>query len=246
MIAGGEETSPAVGLSPRVVVLTSLMAKRLERQKVCVESWQRLGPVFSFAPEEVNRKIQGEFPGVEFFFVGEAERGAKRHLTRINVFFDRFAGRDQWVVFTNSDIEWRGEVGFLEKFMQRGQVSYFRRKNYDAGSEGSAAMFVWGIDTVLFNGMDVAGLPRMGLTIGAPFWDYWIPLEMLQRGVRLQSSLDAPVWHENHGSRWDEADWFIAAKEFFGRYNPKVPPWEFGKKSIEIHRQIIESTEMIY
>ena len=232
-----------------IVICTSLMRSRLERQKRCVESWQKIGQVFSFGAEEINRDLEKEFPGVEFFFLGNNQRGLKRHLARIDTFFNYFSGRDRWVILTNSDIDFRGEREFLEGFLQPGCLTYFRRKNYEKGSEdapggGPSSMFAWGIDTFIFNGLEMADLPPLQLSIGMPFWDYWIPWEALGRGLRLQSSLDAPLYHENHGDRWDEVDWFRAAKIFFETYAPAIPPWRFGLESLNIHRQIIESTMM--
>jgi len=232
-------------LSPPII-LTSLMKSRLDRQRVCVKSWQRLGVVFSLGPEETNREVKEEFPEVEFFPLGNNERGMKKHLALINSFFDFARGKDRWFVLTNSDIE-LGEDGgeFLERFLNQGSFSYFRRRNYDLDKgRDSYSVFAWGMDTFLFHGLDVPELNRTSLSIGMPFWDYWIPFEFMNRGFILQTANDAPLWHENHEGRWDETDWYRTAKEFFSVMLP-IAPWKFSEVAEEIHQKIKSSTMVL-
>jgi FkbM family methyltransferase len=138
-----------------------------------------------------------------------------RHLVPITA-MTRWAGEhDVTVLLVNSDIylqlaEW--EVKRLRWLCDDG-LCYIVRFNH-RGTPARAIRETFGIDAFLFQGRHACFLPDSLLSMGQPFWDYWLPHAFAARGMPLYSVEFPAGFHAAHELRWSWDKWHHCAVEF--------------------------------
>lgn len=198
----------------QLYALTSLSPSpaRTEAQAICIASWRAAGlDVCSFNhPAELSR-VAARY-AVQFIQVSTTLSG---HYIPINAMLDWAAAADAPVLIINSDIELRCAPWELQRVrrLAGGGLCYFIRYNHE-GTRSRATREPYGIDAFLLHGRDVALFPRSSLSMGQPFWDYWIPYTMAANGRPL-FCMDSPVaLHRNHARQWSQESWYRSGLEF--------------------------------
>jgi FkbM family methyltransferase len=115
----------------------------------------------------------------------------------------------------NSDIELRMPLWELKRvrWLSAGGICYFIRHNHDGGTS-PAARELYGIDAFMLHGRDAALFPESSLSMGQPFWDYWLPYTMAKNHRPVFSVEYPAAFHLNHPQRWSWDDWYRCALEF--------------------------------
>lgn len=120
---------------------------------------------------------------------------------------DRARGR--CAVIVNADIEMRINAPELKALMGQAEPSgifWFRRINHAPG-DAIGRPEEWGIDIFVSDCWPNLG-DSGGLRLGAPWWDYWLPVAAIKHGIPLYTVTDQQwFWHEDHDDRWSEWDW---------------------------------------
>lgn len=210
---------PHTGTKPeQIFALTSLSpaASRAGVQEACLQSWRAAGlQIRSFNhPSEVSR-LTSLYP-VEFVPVTQTSIGAfGRHYIPINTMLDWASAHNTPALIINSDIELSLKPWELKRvrWVASGGLCYFIRHNYD-GARMHATRELHGIDAFLLHGRDAALFPQTCLSMGQPFWDYWVPYTFALQN-RSISSLEFPAaFHRSHSLQWSWKDWHRCALEF--------------------------------
>jgi FkbM family methyltransferase len=201
-----------------ILVLTSLSPSRAAGPRVqeCVRSWRDAGldvRVFNH-PSEV-RHLERIYD-IEFVPVAETTLPVfGKHLVPIAAMLRWAARHDGPVLLLNSDIslqlaDW--ELRRLRWLCDDG-LCYIVRFNHD-GVEARASREAFGIDGFLFHGRHAAGLPESFLSMGQPFWDYWLPYSFAARNRPIYTVEFPAGFHMNHQPRWSWDTWHRCALEF--------------------------------
>ena len=182
----------------------------------CIASWRNAGlQVCAFNhPAEIAEL--SKLYDVEFVPVAETTESVfGRRLVPIKAMLEWAAEHDAPALLINSDIQLRmadWEVKRL-RWLSDGGLCYFVRYNHN-GDVARAHREPYGIDAFLFHGRDAARFPDSFLSMGQPFWDYWIPHVYLSRNLPLYR-VDFPVaFHRSHQFKWSWANWHRCALEF--------------------------------
>lgn len=182
----------------------------------CIKSWRQAGlEVRAFNhPSEIDT-LAGLYD-VEFVPVEKTTAPIfGRHYIPIKAMLDWAAEQNVPVLLINSDIHLRmsdWEVKRL-RWLSDGGLCYFVRHNHN-GNSNRARREPFSIDAFLFHGRDAAELPDCFLSMGQPFWDYWIPHEFAVR-QRPIYRVDFPAaLHRNRQSPWSWENWHRCALEF--------------------------------
>ena len=131
-----------------------------------------------------------------------------RHLIPINRMLEWASERDATVMIINSDIELRIAPWELQRARRvaDGGLCYWIRHNHD-GDYARATIEPFGIDAFLFAARDVGNVPESFLSMGQPFWDYWLPyLFAMHRRPLLRVDYPA-AFHQRHEQRWSWEGW---------------------------------------
>lgn len=198
--------------------LTSLApdAGAQSRQQAAIASWRGAGlEVRSFNhPSEIvvlERVYDVTFvPAVR---TTQAEFG--RPYVAINAMLDWAARKAVPVLMINADIELHLTPAELRRLQLLGDAGlvYFVRFNHD-GDLSRATCEPWGIDAFLLHGRNATGFADSFLSMGQPFWDYWLPLGFMALG-RPVWAVESPVsFHRNHARSWSWEAWHRCALEF--------------------------------
>ena len=130
------------------------------------------------------------------------------HLIPINRIIEWAAEHDATVMIINADIELRLAPWALQRARRvaEGGLCYWIRHNHD-DNLARATVEPFGIDAFLFAARDVGIVPDSFLSMGQPFWDYWLPY-LFASQHRPLVCVDFPaVFHRRHAQQWSWNDW---------------------------------------
>jgi len=209
---------PAVTVGETIFALTSLSpsADAVAATRNAIRSWRSAGlAVRAFNhPSEIERLAR--VYDVEFVPVHEtASTVFGRHVIPVNVMLDWATQQCAPVLLINSDItldlaQW--EMKRL-RWLADGGLCYFIRYNH-AGNPRNARREPYGIDAFLLHGRDAAYVSDSFLSMGEPFWDYWVPHVFASRNRPIASVEFPTAFHQQHQQRWSWDNWHRCALEF--------------------------------
>lgn len=189
-------------------IVTSLSVKRIDRQKKCIQSWKQFGvPIIAVQSNDEAQQISDTYDNVSVVgtdLVGDRFNMPKcvriKAMTRLAI--------HESVLILNSDIEIRSDPGvFLNRWSDGDDGELKVGIRWDQMPKSKAAkMFKWGIDAFLITPKIDADLPDIGMTLGAPAWDYWIPYHLVtKQQYRVTTYKDFSLVHEIHNRQWSDA-----------------------------------------
>lgn len=138
-----------------------------------------------------------------------------RHFIPINRMLEWAAERDATALIINADIELRLEPWELQRARRvaEGGLCYFIRHNHD-GDLSRATREPYGIDAFMLSGRDTGLVGEAFLSMGQPFWDYWLPHVFAAAGRPLVCVDFPAAFHRRHVQRWSWDDWHRCGLEF--------------------------------
>jgi len=214
---GSETTTFQVEAEP-IFALTSLSPAswRVQAQRESICSWRKAGLRVCSLNHPSEIATLAPLYDVEFTPVLETSQHTfGRHYIPINAAIDWAAAQDCPVLIINADIQF----GLSPREMKRlrwlsdGGICYFVRFNYDEDPR-NVSREPYGIDAFLLHGRDACLVPASFLSIGQPFWDYFLPYLFASHG-RLIASVEFPAaFHQNHPQQWSWENWHRCAIEF--------------------------------
>ena len=189
-------------------VVSSLSPHRIERQQKCVQSWVAMGFNVTCvqAEDSVTESMRESFPQVNFVETNKTgvQFGKPNHV-RVAALLDQCTSDP--ILITNSDIEFDGDP---DKFQGRWKAPEFGTMlcgvRYDVDPKKGTKLFKWGIDAFVITPEIASQLPDIGMAIGIPCWDYWIPLHFHKRGWKLLTNKSEGLMHEAHVQNWSAED----------------------------------------
>jgi FkbM family methyltransferase len=201
-----------------IYAITSLSADEAQISIIrnCISSWLSAGlEIRSFNhPSEISALTQ--IYDVEFVPVLETTlKTFGKHYIPINVMYDWAAKQNAAVLLINSDIhlkmaEW--EIKRIRWLCDRG-LCYFMRYNYDEDI-ANGVREQYGIDAYFFKIKGNDKLPHSFLSMGQPFWDYWLPHTFAIQKRPIYAVEYPAAFHRNHMTRWSWENWYKCALEF--------------------------------
>jgi hypothetical protein len=207
-----------VRANDRIFALTSLppAVESVPRQVACLSSWSAAGlEIRSFNPPAEAEAVARRY-GVDVVPVPPADGpAADRRYVRVKAMLDWAAREDVAAIVLNADIQLRIAPWEMRRirWLADGGLCYFVRYNH-GGDLASAAPDRWCIDGCLLRGRDAGLFPESSLSMGRPFWDYWLPYTFAKAG-RPVWSVEFPVtFHRSHPRQWSGVIYQRYSEEF--------------------------------
>ena len=200
--------------------VTSFAPSRIERQQRCLQSWLPIASevIGIQSPGEADQ-MRGLFPGVQFIetdLVGNMFGRLKN--VRVRPLVEQ--AKDKAVLLVNSDIEIVQEPSvFIARWSTAAAKELKAGIRYERHPiTGEERLLKYGIDVFCVTPDMVDLLPDIGLTIGCPGWDYWLPWMLHQHGYRIDAELSRVFLHETHGRTWRGAEHVTFCAMMASRY----------------------------
>jgi glycosyltransferase involved in cell wall biosynthesis/radical SAM superfamily enzyme YgiQ (UPF0313 family)/ADP-heptose:LPS heptosyltransferase/ubiquinone/menaquinone biosynthesis C-methylase UbiE len=213
------------GLQPQkgtaLTVATSIAPSQLAKQVNAIESWIKLGfDVVSINGEEEIETLKGTFPNVRFI---QAKRDARNILGRPFVYFDDILEylrqTDSEICgIVNSDIYLSGDenvVSFIRS-QAKNSLVYGARTEVDSLENLSGTAYQCGFDFFFFDKSMISHFPKSDFCIGAPWWDYWMPVILVLAGCPVKKLISPFAYHVRHPCKWDLKQWFLMGGKLYG------------------------------
>ena len=206
-------------------------------QAQCVRSWIDAGfQVLSVnAPEEIEI-VAGLFPNIKVLRAKRDERGRfGRPLVPISELIDalREAG-EPFGGIINADIRLQNfpEIRKLCDSLRLKQLAYVKRQDIGSPTDIFGRPYSFGIDAFFFDVEAVSSLDLRDLTLGVPWWDYYVPLDALFSGIELFEWPHQIAQHLWHAQKWEKDLWREYYKLFRARFEQRLSSTLLSDRSI--------------
>ena len=188
-------------------ICTSIGFSRKERQLRCIESWLNLGcevvAIQSQGEAELLKPIYPEVTFIETTLVGDLFNRPK--LVRTKALLNRAVKSP--VLLLNSDVEIRSTKEEFETKWRTPEPRTLKLGiRWEEDTEGNLELLKYGIDAFLITPKIALELFDIGMTIGCPAWDYWIPIHLNKLGYKFIVYKDQDLIHEVHERNWSKDD----------------------------------------
>jgi hypothetical protein len=219
-----------INLIPMIPLVTSI-PPRISRQAPdgteigreyalqCIRSWRDSG----FYPVSVNADSEcvSELIDAEEIRLVTVERTSMDQYGKPLVYLGDFVRAassvaDGPVVLTNSDIlidmpeDTRKQIANL----QPGQCVVSRRLDISTADSRTGDEYAFGYDFFAFHTRDLGEFSNDEFVFGLPWWDHFLPIHMLLRGLRLLPVEGPFAFHLAHDDRWDLDNWILLGRKF--------------------------------
>jgi len=202
-------------------LVTSLSPRRLGHQKSCIDSWIAAGfEVVAVQSKGESKTLESDFPEVTFVetdLVGDLF-GASKHV-RISALTQQ--AKEESILILNSDLKIVSSPEFQEFWKQSEDKELKVGIRHDRQGSNAMTLFKWGIDVFRVTPQIAADLPDIGMTIGQPAWDYWIPWHLFNKcGYKVTTSIPLGIQfvHNAHTRTWSNSQYQIGLKLFEQHY----------------------------
>ena len=202
-------------------------------QGLCIASWKHAG----FAPVSVNSASEiASFPELSRyakemdFSLVSVERNAKHITGKPHVFFADLLKQAVIVsgggviAITNADILLGKNDTILEKIRKLGAGEFIigQRIDIQDPSELSGELYGFGFDFFAIHASDIELVSNdIGLIFGMPWWDHYLPIALIGRGLK-PVAIDEPfAFHLLHTERWNFDLWQSLGTKFIDAMLPK-------------------------
>jgi 2-O-methyltransferase len=182
----------------------------------CIRSWRDAGlEVRSFNhPSEIphlERRFEIDFVPV----TTTSSDVFGGHFIPVRAMLEWAAARDTAVLLINADIQLKMSRCELKRlrWLCDGGVCCVFRYNHE-GETTLSSKEPHGIDAFLLHGRDAGLFSESFLSVGQPFWDYWIPQQFMGSGRSLYCVEFPVAFHRNHARKWSWDNWYRCALEF--------------------------------
>lgn len=212
--------------------VTSIAPKNIERQQQAIASWVELGfLVTSINNQEDINNIQKHFPKVQFQVTNlhakkiNADENIPAYVSLRAILDFIFKSDRSWII--NSDIILddlaHPQISYLENASHQNLV-FGNRIDVESVSSRSGNRYDNGYDYfILGPELDHIFTSRTHVFMGQPWWDYWMPLTCIRKGIKPKLNMSKIAYHVEHDTNWNIDQMFrfgnivakdIGAKQF--------------------------------
>ncbi|WP_459815611.1 hypothetical protein [Geotalea toluenoxydans] len=208
----------------QITIATSICPSNIEMQQSAVSSWQALGfSVISVNNAKEKAYLQEQFQNVRFIV---ADRDASSIVGKPLVFIDDVLealnrSGAQICGIVNSDIHLVGTDDFHSFITSalNGNLLFGPRTDISCMQDLSGEEYFGGFDFFFFDRSLIKLIPKTDFCLGAPWWDYWLPVILFTRGVQIVQLITPFAFHVNHPAKWSENTFEKMGRLFAGYLN---------------------------
>lgn len=216
-----------------LVAITSLNPnpQRRDRQLKCLQSWAAAG--LSSVIVNTQSELNAMPWACDISASVASEKTADRYdrpVQLVKSLIDVGIQSGGEFMLINSDIEIAGDVSALGYAMSlKDRLTICVRHNYESGKESAARREPAGLDAFIMTSEMAETVLDIGLGIGKPGWDYWLPIHFKKLGIKFNWINRPLFFHESHPVGWSDADWTRGHDEIKKHYGISISESGFRK-----------------
>lgn len=225
--------------------ITSLAPGREAAQKDCVTSWLAAGlfPVSMNSPTELSALEPYNIDIVTTDLTAEKTFG--KPFVKINAILNSIAHESSPTLIINADLRLMAKPLQIEKMQEMAEhgLPFLLQTNV----KGSAVYAErHGISAFMFNGKFADLFKDSFLSLGQPWWDYWIPYIFVRAGLPVYNCGSGLAIHMHHTERWSESHWQTCGVELGRLLGENVATMDDCRKlSARVHREIMLAAKVV-
>lgn len=216
-------------LDDHCIAVTSLAMHphHKERQTICLESWKKFGlTIVSVNRTDEIDQLRKDYPQVDHWHANDCrESDYVRPTQRITGLANVATELQQTVLLVNSDIEIYGDQRRVIDPLADDKQIVGIRWNYDGEHYEAAGRERWGLDVFSISPAYAQSLPELGMEIGRPFWDYWIPTHSQSIGQEMHFIGERLFYHMSHAVQWTMDEWKQGERRASEHYGVTYGDW---------------------
>jgi len=198
-------------------IITSISPNNIKNQRVAINTWQRLGfDVYSMNTPKEMPNLKRCFRDVTFIQAKETAADLYFYdipYPTISEMIEFAFNQDEPTWIINSDIHLRAVDAQIESIQNKAKESMvFGRRTDIVDIADAGNVYNDGFDWfVLYKDFDHLFTSTYKFCIGQPFWDYWLPITFIRKGIPPFLCINEIAYHIKH-----EANWNSDQLKFFG------------------------------
>jgi hypothetical protein len=205
-------------LQTTVTVATSLAPVNIELQIEAIKTWETLGfRIISVNASKEIKILQQHFVTVKFV---EAQRDASVHTGKPLIYIDDILlglkeSKSLICGIVNSDIFLLANDDFRKFITDKSKNTFIfgSRSDVDSFNDLDGDEYFGGFDFFFFDSTIIKLFPKTDFCLGLPWWDFWVPLVPIIKGIPIKRLITPVAYHIRHKQNWDQ-NYF----EKYGRY----------------------------
>lgn len=189
-------------------IITSFSPKRIDHQRFCMQSWLDRGcTVIAVQTESEANAVASTFPEVQVVATDKvADAFRKPTHVRISALLDQC--RNEPGLILNSDIHLLSTRDQMQRdWSVDGRFFRIGIRWEQHPKTGMARLLKYGIDAFLITPDIAEQAPDIGMALGVPVWDYWLPYHVVHKmGKRLVTKKTDGLRHMAHVQNWHNSE----------------------------------------
>ncbi|MEY3198764.1 MAG: hypothetical protein RJA13_722 [Bacteroidota bacterium] len=230
------ETADKIASSPdgNILIATSIAPRNTDVQVAAINSWVSQGfSIISFNIQEEIEQLKDLFNDVQFVCVSrDARLETGKPLVYLDDIFSYFKTINTDICgIINSDIHLKPTNDFLAMIKKEidNSIIFSSRVDVDSLEYPMGKMYLHGFDVFFLDKSVLTQIPSSLFCLGAPWWDYFIPMIAQQKSLSLKYLVTPFAYHVKHQINYQAQTWLK-----FGIYFTKL----FSINSFEKYQYI--------
>jgi hypothetical protein len=180
-----------------------------DSQSEALKSWSKHYDVYSVNPQNEIEIAKEKFPYINFIETHDTFQYGKKNLVKLNSILQNIRMENGLCAIVNSDIILNKEI----KIDDIGNDLVIATRWEIDGDKRYP--FVNGYDLFIFDAKLTDIYMNPNYVIGMPWWDFWIPLIAIQRGLRVLHISNQSIFHRTHETNYDGDIWITFAEHLY-------------------------------
>lgn len=197
----------------QLFIVTTIAPRNVEHQAACIKTWSGWGGVVhSINTADEIKTLRKHFPQVTFV---ECQRTAAEKYGKPLIYLDdlldfRTWGADDVIMIINSDINFSDDLfktNDVHVILEKAEKALIFSNRFDVMTDGADQIYPWGFDIFVLPAKYVNNIPKSEYAIGAPWWDYYLPMLSLLGELKIPSLhwISNHFQHKNHPANYSIA-----------------------------------------
>jgi hypothetical protein len=209
----------------QILVATSISPKRIKQQNAALQTWLDRGfKVISLNTEDEIILLKEQVLGIELITVNrDARQYFRKPLVYIVDILRYLQDNGSTIVgIINSDIYLKEKNYFAEeiKNLSKNSVVLASRKNISSLNDVEGKIYNYGFDAFFIDQKLLHFFPDSQYCLGIPWWDYWLPLIAMKKGLTLKLLKNKKLYHIEHDINYSMEAWRKMGIEFAEEFIP--------------------------